>query len=383
VLRPAILAAAAAILISAATPGFGQNTPAAASTVKVGGYTQAQYELIARDGDTTDRVFFRRVMVALDAAPAPHWAARVQADLAPLTSGGNVILKDAYLRYTGLEGRGLTLTIGNQKPPFSRSLYVSSARRGLVERPYTGDRGFGSPGRIIAIKLDGRNAGDRVQWSGALGSALHAPDVDSLRLDSIAEAGADWNQGVVGIGRIEFHPFGATARDWGAFGGPSRIVIGAAAYAWRNDGDHNAYTTAGRATDPSRADLQLARGAELSVGWRGRRVSVDSEYHYVSASTIDETFTGGIYERGDAVLHEWSVEAGLMIVPGTIEMLGSIDALDIAARDPRATRQALGVNWYIVGHALKVSLMERWTSDDRGVRGARLHATYAQAQVAF
>jgi hypothetical protein len=373
----------AALIVAAPSLVRAQTPPNDPPPVTLNGYVQAQYEEIDRPGEANDRAYVRRLVLTVEAAPAASWVGRIQADLAPTTVGDAVVIRDAYLRYTGWAAHGLTLTVGNQKLPFSRSFIVSSARRGLVERTVIGERSFGTPGRSIAMKLDGHTRSDLWQWSGAVASALHSPDAATLRIDGIADAASDWNEGVVALGRIELHPLGNTPRDQGDFGSGMRVVIGGAGYIWRNDGDTNAYTDEGRALSRTLADVQQAQALELSGGLRGHRLSLDAEYHRVAARTVDTSFSGGLYMSGKTSLNQFGVEAGWMLVRRRLEALAAFDTMTVAGRDAIASRPAVGANWYFSGHNVKLEMMHRETYNDRGVRGARLHATYLQAQIAF
>lgn len=95
-------------------------------------------------------------MLSIEADLAGPWEAEVQLDAGPPASDGErLLVKDALLRYTGFEARGVTIAIGNQKVPFSQSGLQSASRRSLVERPFTGSSEFGAPGRSIALSAGG------------------------------------------------------------------------------------------------------------------------------------------------------------------------------------------------------------------------------------
>jgi hypothetical protein len=94
--------------------------------VGVSGYVQPQYEVRRADDGTRDRALFRRMVVTIDAAPMAHWRAQFSVDAGPLASAGTrPVIKNASVTFTGWEGRGITLTIGNQKMPLSRPLLMS------------------------------------------------------------------------------------------------------------------------------------------------------------------------------------------------------------------------------------------------------------------
>jgi hypothetical protein len=312
------------------------------------------------------------------------WAGEIQVDFGPIALGERLIIRDAYLQYRGFQDHGVTITLGNQKTPFSRSLLASASRRSLVERPLTGDKTLGAPGRAIALRVDGRNHPGTFEWSGALASALHSPNAQFLRIDGLAESREDWNEGVLVSGRGEWHPLGAMVRDQSVFEPQDlRVAIGAATYWWINDGDRNLYTVDDVSTSTENADLDRSFGLEVSGGLRASRVSVDAEFHRVTGDTIDPLFTGGLFDAGHTRLFKYAVECGYMIVPARVEVVGAFDLLDISARDAFAKRPAFGLNYYVMQHRLKFQVMHRETFNVLGVSGERSHATFVQAQFIY
>lgn len=118
------------------------------------------------------------------------------------------MIKNAYVQFTGWESSGIVLTIGNQKMPLSRPLLLSSSRRGLIERPFTGDRAYGSPGRAPSVKAEGWHRGKRLYWAMVVGDSRQVPDPDEVRVEGPAESGKTGNQGPIAGGRVELHPLG-------------------------------------------------------------------------------------------------------------------------------------------------------------------------------
>lgn len=384
-LLPVIHAIALAIVTchpaSAQTAGGPKDAP----HLTVSGYFQPQYERTDTGTSTPrDRVFFRRMVLSFHAVTSKAWAGTIIFDLAPSISGDKIVVKDANLQYLGWRDRGLTFTIGNQKPPFSRSLLTSSARRQIVERTFAGDRSLGSLGRAIGVKVDGTNRHHTFTWSGELASSLHAPDASQIRVDGLTEAGTDWNEGVLVVGRVEWHPRGEVPREQGDIQGSGwKFSTALAAYAWHNDGDSNLYTDHGLSTSSSRADASDVRAIEVSGGVRGHRLSIDAEFEHVTSHALDTRFSGGLYEAGLAVVSKAGVEAGCMLVPRRLEVVGSADVASAGTYDRPWRRVATGLSWYVDGHDLKFQVMQRLSRDDRGVDHARSSATYVQAQFAF
>lgn len=384
-IRRRALTALSALALSVGTAAA-QTAASPERRAGVGGYAQLQYERVDReDGDARDRVFVRRLLLTLNAEVAREWFAVAQFDFGPAASSGSrVIVKDTYLQYRGWRDSGVLLTIGNQKTPFSRSILMASTRRGLVERPFTGDKAFGGPGRAISIRSDGAAQRGKVRWSTALASTLHAPDADEIRIDGLPEASSTWNEGAMLTGRFELHPLGEVPLEHGDFNrGALKLVVGAAAYAWHNDGDRNLHTVANRSVNDSVADVDDVRGFEVSGAVRGHGVSVEAALTRISAEALDREFSGGLFRAGDAHLRAGSVEAGCMLLRRRLEAVAAYDALTSPTFAAAWRRASAGVNWYVSGHDLKFQVMHRRSTNDRGIAGARADATYLQAQIAF
>lgn len=371
-----------AFLLSVLIPGVTAGQPAsdAEPRVSISGYLQPQYEVRSRENGTADRAFFRRIVLTLEATLSKAWTAEFQVDAGRVASGDGdgLMVKDLWLRYTGWEQRGITVTVGNQKMPFSRALIGSSSRRLLLERPITADRGLGSPGRALAIRTEGTHRGRTLYWSAALGSSRQSPDPDEIRVDGIAEAEDGWNEGPIVAGRVEFHPLGEVPRGLGDLDrGALRVSLGAGAYGWWNDGDAERHAA-------EFVDADRVRGLEVSGGLRRSGLSVDAEFEHIVARALGGAATTGLYRRGEAVIAKGSVETGYMLLPRRLDALIGFEAVDAAAfGDTLWWRMGPGMNFYVRSHNLKFSFMHRESFNDRGTPRARSRTTYLQAQFLF
>lgn len=318
------------------------------------------------------------MVFTLDLRLPRDWSAEFQVDAGALVSGGDrVIVKNAHLQYRGWESRGLLLMIGNQKMPFSRSLLAPSARRGLIERPFAGDRSLGSPGRALALKVDGWHHGRTVYWSAALASSRQSPDAEEVRVDGTAEAGRGWNEGPLAGGRIELHPFGEVPRDQGDLDrAPLRLTIGAGAYGWWNHDDVDRHGSAS-------VDAARIAAVEASGGLRGHGLSVDAEFEHIVSHAVEPLVTLGFYNAGTATIDKGSVEAGYMVVPRRLEALAAAEQVDVDGFERPWRRLAAGMNWYVRGRSIKLSFMHRESFGERGLRHRRSRATYVQTHIAF
>jgi phosphate-selective porin OprO and OprP len=368
-----------AVLTSAARPAIAQTPPATDDPkVALSGYIQPQLEIRAAGGATRDQALLRRAVVTLDITLTNNWQAEFQTDFGPLTDDSDrITVKNALIKYAGWEDtHGIVLTIGNQKIPFSRSTLGSSSRRGLVERPFTGDRGYGSPGRAISLRADGWHRNKTFFWSASVADTRHSGDPDELRIDGAAELGDDGMEGHLLGGRVEFHPLGEVPREHGDFmHGPLRVTVGAGAYAWRSDGDSEVTAHI--------VDVSRVSGLEISGALRGAGLSVDAEFEHVSADARRPLPADGLYALGNTDVRKASIEVGYMLVSERFELLTAADTLDTRTFDRPWRRVAVGANWYVKRHALKFSFMHRESLKDEGAAEGRSRATYLQAHVGF
>lgn len=352
--------------------------------IRLTGYIQPQYEHLQVDTSAQDRAIFRRLYVGVQTTLPKHWAATILIDFAPLLENERIGVGDAFLRYNGFADRGIVITMGNQKVPFSRSTLASSRARSLVERPFTGERAFGAPGRAVSAQVDGRHREQTLQWSVSLASVLHSPGIQELRLGGSVDADETWNEGVMATGRAEWHPRGAVPREQGDFTrGAFRVMGALSTYVWRNNGDRNLFTRDGASSSAVFADLGSANAVEASTGIRGHGFSVDGAWSRVEGSTIDPHFTGGIFVGGHTSMHQTAAEAGYMAIASRLELVGGVDSLAIHNRPSIAYRPSAGVVWYIDRHRLKFSATHRESFNVLGSRHARARQTYLQAQYSF
>ena len=347
--------------------------------VSFSGYVQPQYEVRTAEGDTEDRTLFRRMFFTLDARPFDHWAGQFQVDAGRLVSSGDrPVIKNAFIQFTGWQDRGLTLTIGNQKPPFSRSLLTSSSRRAFIERSFTGDRQYGNPGRAPMIKLEGTHRDRHLYWAVAGGTSRQVPDADSVRIDGPAETGAAGiHEGPIASGRLELFPVGDMSREQADFGRTGfRIGLAAGIYGWWNDDD---------APPQGNGAITLSHvfGYELSAAVRGGGGWIDGAFNRIDANAIDPGAASSLYADGRALLNQASVEGGFLLWHSHLEAVGMFDVLTADAFADTWRRVTGGMNWYVHRHDLKLSLMHRESFNERGVAGARSHTTYIQTQFAF
>ncbi len=349
--------------------------------VKIGGRIQVQYHQVDPDsGSTTDELFLRRFRPYIEGSIHKDWKGKFQFDFGKAEDGNEVAVKDAYMEYKGFDG--VKVIIGNAKSSFSREYLTSSKKQQLVERTFVGDHNYGTPDRSLGIHLKG-SAGDNLTWGATFAQADIDPDAKKLDFDTPVNRNADFNEGWIYSARADFHPFGKLKMSQGDFKGDTRATIGVAAFRWSNDGDVETYTTSGVSTSASKADVDEVTGFEISGAFRTAGFSVDAQYNRISADTVDNNFTGGIYKKGSTDLENWAVEGGYMVLPSKLELVAGYQSQDADNYATEWTRTSIGANWYLHKHDIKLQTTYRMNSDRNGVKGSDEDELFVQAQYVF
>ena len=313
----------------------------------------------------------RRLVFEADVTASKNWSGALQIDFGLST----VSPKNAFVQYNGWRTHGLTLTIGNAKFPFSRSFLTSGVKRETAERPFTGDRNYGTLNRALGAKLDGVAAGRHVQWSAAAGLEQQIVNPRELIFDSPTTAAVTTTtKGPIVAARIDWYPLGGMPRDQGDFRTDRwRATIGAGAFRWQNDGD--------RVTGTG-LDLDSVDSVEVSGGIRGHGVSADLEMHRARAIAKDSSLDQGLYRNGIGRLHSASAEAGYMLRGNRVELVTAYDSQHADTYAAPWRRFSSGTAVYFRGQSIKLQVTSRENWNVNGI-SARLHELYAQMQVMF
>lgn len=353
--------------------------------VEVGGRIQIQYvNLDSEDGESRDQIFFRRLRPYIAGTVTKDWWGKFQFDLGKSLDGNEVSIKDAYMQYKGWHN--MTLTIGNSKTPFSREFLASSNRQQTIERGFVGDHNFGTPDRQLGFKLEGHDESKKVTWAAAVGAEHVDPDARRIDFDTPVNNAADWNEGLVVAGRIDFHPKRFMAFDQGDFhSDETRYNFSLGFFSWSNDGDNNTYTdpATGLSTSSSKVDLDSADGLEVSAGIRGHGFSADAEYELVSGATVDPTFTGGVFLDGSTELDKYQVEGGYMFTGNKVEVVGKFQRMDADNFETAWEATEIGLNYFWNRHKVKVQFTYRMGKNVFGVEGNDLDSAFMQWQFVF
>ncbi len=362
--------------------------------LKMGGRIQMQYNAKEPDGvASTDSVFFRRLRPYFEGSVHKNWMGKFQWDMGQAKDGNELAVKDAYIQYKSLSN--MKLTIGNSKTPFSREFLTSSKKQQLVERTFVGDHNYGSPDRMLGLKIEGHNDRKTIEYALAFGSESIDPDNNKLDFDTPVNKDEDWNEGRIVAARIDFHPFGKLKKSQGDFLQEMKATIGFGVFTWSNDGDNNTrfcdgvdrkscvVTDANYTASSGKADVEKATGFEVSAALRGMGLSVDAQYNSIKADTLDPTVTSGIYKNGRSTLESYALEGGFMVLPDTLELVAGYESQDADGYEKKWTRTSLGFNVFFEKHDIKLQSTYRMGENLKGKANKNEGEVFVQMQYVF
>ncbi|MCF6280741.1 MAG: OprO/OprP family phosphate-selective porin [Candidatus Polarisedimenticolaceae bacterium] len=351
--------------------------------VKIGGRIQIQYHQISPDqGSDTDKIFFRRFRPFIIGSLHKNWEGKLQWDMGKAGDDNELSVKTAYMMYKGLSSG--KIYVGNVKTGYSRETMTSSKKTQLVERSFVGDHNYGAPEYMLGLRFNGHTEDKRISYILSFGGMNLDPDNKKLDFDTPVNNDEDWNEGWVVGGRVDFHPFGYLKRSQGDFKREQKATIGLGAFSWSNDGDNNTFTdAAGNHMGGSKVDVDRANGIEISTAYRNAGFSVDAQYNLIKASTVDNSYTGGLFKDGDATLRQMALEGGYMVIPSTLELVAGFQSMDADEYDKAWTRNSVGVNWFLHKQDIKAQLSYRQGSNLDGVDGKDQDELFLQTQYVF
>jgi len=340
--------------------------------LKIGGRIQLQYHSTdPATGLKTDEVFFRRLRPYITGSLHENWLGKIQWDIGGADGTNELSVKDAYMQYKGFNN--MKVTIGNAVFPFSRELITSSKKQQLIERTFVGDHNFGTPERNLGVHLTGHGNDKMLTWGFSVASASIDPSSSKLDFDSPVNKNADFNQGWIVGGRIDFHPFGKLKFAQGDFKRKQKLTIGLAAFNWSNDDDNNGST----------ASIDSVTGLEASMGYRNSGFSIDAQYNKFDADAVRPTYTSGLYLNGQTTLTNWAIEAGYMIVPSKVELVMGFQSQDADGYTTEWERTSFGINYFIKKQDIKLQLTFRQNENQNGTLGNDVDEVFLQAQYVF
>ncbi len=347
--------------------------------VKLGGRIQVQYRLESPDGgDDKDSIFLRRFRPYIEGSLHKDWKGKIQWEMGKAKDDNELAVKSAYMQYKGFSSG--KITFGNVKMAFSRENLTSSKRQQLVERTFVGDHNYGVAEYMVGLRFDGYAADKKVTYTLSAGGMNIDPDDKKLDFDTPVNTAKDWNEGWVFGGRIDYHPFGYLPFSQGDFEREQKLTVGLGAFSWSNDDDNNTYTKTPKA---GKADVDSANGVELSAAYRNAGFSADAQYNLINASTVDGTYSGGIFKDGETSITQMSLKGGYMVIPSRLELVAGVQSMDADGYSKTWTRNSVGVNWFLHKHDIKVQLTYRQGKNLNGKDGDDQNELFLQTQYVF
>jgi hypothetical protein len=350
-------------------------------SLETGGKIQVQYyDADPDDPDNEDEWLLRRFRPFLLGHFAKSWLWKLELELSSQITAGefdtnDLDIRDAFVRYEGFEREGSRLTLGNQKVPFSREFMGSSTHQPFVERSFAGSTNAGVPDRIPGVHFRRPSRSDKwVLWA-STGTAAHKQDATGIRFESTLGASSDYNHGWLAAARLDLRPTGALR-----IGTDIYYDLSVAAYHWSDDGSNSPFTRAGESLDAEKADLDQARGVELSGRLRGGGFTLQAQYNQIRADTVVEGFTGGIYVDGETVLEASLLQVGYRIPGSWVQMTGALSRLDSDGYVTPWKERIVGLNLDPRKYLGKLQISHRWISDQFGVPNEDFQETRLQVQ---
>ncbi|MBC8453909.1 hypothetical protein H8D64_02530 [PVC group bacterium] len=358
-------------------------TNEAGDYVKLGGRIQLQYHMQDPDkGNTTDELRFRRFRPYIEGSINEDWKGKFQFDLGK----SDLALKDAYFKYSGLDG--ISISLGNMNFPFSREFLTSSKKQQLVERTFVGDHNYGTPDRQTGIHLNGKLLDKKVVLNASAGKAAIDPSNKKLDFDTVIQfdKGDDWIEGNIIGGRVELFPNGYFKPSQGDFKRDLKTAVALGAFSWQNDDDHVNMTededTGVKSISDS--DVDSVTGVEISAALRIAGFSLDAQYNMFDSDLINgASGTDGLYKNGKTTLENYAVEGGYMVIPSKLEIVAGYQSQDADGYATAWNRTSIGANIFVDKHNIKYQAAYRMGENKDGVKDNDLNELFVQAQYVF
>ena len=343
--------------------------------LEVGARIQLQYKVDdPATGPKTDDIFFRRLRVRIAGSMHKDWKGQVEWDMGKATGDNEISIKESWMLYSGWNN--MTLRIGNSSFPFSREFMTPYTKQQLVERTFVGDLNYGTPDKNVGLHLRGHNSDKILTYRASASIGSVQADDAKLRFNTPVNDLSDYADGYMIGGRVDYHPLGFVKFQQGDFSGKTRFTLGAAAYAWSNDGD--VIISAPVASQ----EVDSITALEISAAFRSHGFSIDAQYNNFDSELVDASHTGGLYRNGKTTMNNAAIEGGYMF-NNRIELVAGYQTQDADNYDTSWNRSSLGANWFIEGNDIKVQLSYRMGENQDGTSGNDKDEIFLQTQFDF
>ena len=343
--------------------------------LEVGARIQLQYKVDdPATGPKTDDIFFRRLRVRVAGSMHKDWKGQVEWDMGKAAGDNEISVKESWMLYSGWNN--MALRIGNSSFPFSREFMTPYTKQQLVERTFVGDLNYGTPDKNVGLHLRGHNSDKILTYRASASIGSVQADDAKLRFNTPVNDLSDYADGYMIGGRVDYHPLGFVKFQQGDFSGKTRFTLGAAAYAWNNDGD------VAISAPVASQEVDSITALEISAAFRSHGFSIDAQYNNFDAELVDANHTGGLYRNGKTTMNNAAIEGGYMF-NNRIELVAGYQTQDADNYATSWNRSSLGANWFIEGNDIKVQLSYRMGENLDGTSGDDKDEIFLQTQFDF
>lgn len=306
----------------------------------------------------------RRIRPSINAKFNDDWEARLSWEFG---DGPNNI-KNAYVRYRGIDW--LDIKVGHETVPFGRERMTSSGRQHAPERALTGDTEFGVPGRMPGIHFTTRfDIPVNMQLS-YVDANVHGDLLTEIQFRSpwgATEVEDNLqDKGTMTVARIDYNIFGKVRYREGHLKGKPGLNLSMALMDWDHKNNINV------------VEIDHVEGWEVALAYRGYDLSVDLQYHDISA-TSPYTIERRLFDNGKAHLQTFSAELGYLFFEKQLELFGSYQTMAADEWDKNWRVYELGASYLIDKHNHKVQLSYQRETFRKG-RDADKNTLYLQWQ---
>ena len=338
------------------------------SWVDLGILVEAQYRLDnVQNGPTDHNIWLRRLRPTISGGFNEDWQAILQIDFGAGATGldYSVTVRWVNMQYVGVKNSHLTM--GSFKNWFSREFVTLGPQLQFVERTFVGENTYGNPAYTIGVGWDHTVANDRIFYAANIGVQNASSLASDMAFRSPANGDSTDNKGWSAAARVDFYALGRAIYDKAPLGYKLTpydrsdindtkdwlLSFSVGGFAWWNQGNNNGLCAD---VDPTLCtDLQNAGGVEASGGVRGYGLSADFEYQFVRGNTVDDTYTGGLYQDGRTSLHKATVNAGYMVIAKHFELVAGWSILSASNFANPWNRAIAGLNGFVKGYNIRFS----------------------------
>ena len=370
-IAPRSLLAVTATCLSSPTFADGYKISDGDKYIKLGARIQLQYKMDDDGANTTDDIFFRRLRARIEGSAHKNWKGKMEWEIGKAKADNELSVKESWMQYS--DSKTFKMRIGNSSFPFSREFMTPFAKQQMVERTFVGDLNYGTPDKNTGLHFYGNNNDKSITWRASTVIALMEPNDKKLRFGTPVNKPANYNEGFMIGGRVDYHPLGYLPFSQGDFSGKTRATIGVAAYSWRNDNDSLVNdATVG-------ADIDSVTAFEISGAYRGAGMSVDWQFNRFEAETVQAGVNDGLYRNSQTTLTNAAIEGGYML-NNKLELVAAVQVQDADGYATQWKRTSVGANWFINNIDTKIALTWRQGKNLDGVANKDKDELFLQAQ---